>query len=114
MLMHAPELARTNYKVSLKSPLLNAVSRCCVSFKYYMYGDNTTFGSLEVIASKLRFRRRYSLKDSWETGMVSLRSCTGYVEFIAIRGDTSSDLMDIAIDEVWVTQGLCDGENRGK
>ena len=115
--MYAPELTNELDKVSLLSPLINVSSTsCCIAFKYYMYGDNVTSGSLEVsILDDVLFRRRYSLVDSWTTGKITLRRhCVGQMEFTAIRGDTSTELMDIAIDEVWVTPGECVGENSGK
>jgi hypothetical protein len=79
-----------------------------------MFGDDLDLGSLELWwDTELVFRRRYSLGDEWYTGKAALSNCVGRPVFKAYKGGSSNDMVDIAIDEVWIVPGVCSGEQTG-
>ena len=120
MLMHAPDLIGAKDWVGLRSPFFNITyaeaTHACIAFKYYMFGDKLDFGSLEMrFQNDLIFRQRHSIADKWHTGKATTEySFIGSITFKAFRAGVITDLMDIAIDEVWVTPGVCTGENTGE
>uniref|UniRef100_H3AS87 Zonadhesin n=1 Tax=Latimeria chalumnae TaxID=7897 RepID=H3AS87_LATCH len=100
--------------VKLESPIIVTPVNLCVEFRYYMYG--TSQGSelnvqvLNASSSLVVWKQQGIQSSSWLYGSVTVPYSNWHstrVVFEAIRGSTN--LFDIALDNVAVKKGVCTG-----
>nr|XP_014346130.1 PREDICTED: zonadhesin-like [Latimeria chalumnae] len=98
--------------VKLESPIIVTPVNLCVEFRYYMYG--TSQGSelnvqvLNASSSLVVWKQQGIQSSSWLYGSVTVPYSNWHstrVVFEAIRGSTN--LFDIALDNVAVKKGVC-------
>ncbi|XP_058378935.1 enteropeptidase [Diceros bicornis minor] len=92
----------------LSLPLDPPLEPVCLSFWYYMYGDNVYKLSINISndqTEKIIFQREGNYGESWNYGQVTLNET---VEFkLAFNGFKNPYLSDIALDDISLTSGIC-------
>ncbi|XP_022288512.2 MAM and LDL-receptor class A domain-containing protein 1-like [Crassostrea virginica] len=79
----------------------------CLTYSYHMYGYH--MGSLEVVFGNVTYFYQAESRNHWRKAKITLKS-TNYpmdykIQIIGTRGNGYQG--DIAIDDVWVTDGQC-------
>ncbi|XP_055965398.1 enteropeptidase [Sorex fumeus] len=93
----------------LSLPLDPTLEPVCLSFWYYMYGNNVYKLSINISndqnVEKTIFQKEGNYGENWNYGQVTLNEI---VEFkVAFNGFKNQLLSDIALDDISLTQGIC-------
>ncbi|XP_062969375.1 enteropeptidase [Cynocephalus volans] len=93
----------------LSLPLDPTVEPVCLSFWYYMYGENVYKLNINVSSDqnmeKTVFQKEGNYGDNWNYGQVTLNETVEYkVAFHAFKNPL---LSDIALDDISLTYGIC-------
>ncbi|XP_053421792.1 enteropeptidase isoform X2 [Nycticebus coucang] len=97
-------------RVELRSlPLDPTLEPVCLSFWYYMYGENVYKLSINIISDqnmeKTIFQKEGNYGENWNYGQVTLNET---VEFkVAFNAFKNWFLSDIALDDISLTSGMC-------
>ncbi|XP_003783951.1 enteropeptidase [Otolemur garnettii] len=97
-------------RVELRSLPLDPTSEpVCLSFWYYMYGENVYKLSINISSGqnmeKTIFQREGNYGENWNYGQVTLNET---VEFkVAFNAFKNRVLSDIALDDISLTSGMC-------
>ncbi|EHB06218.1 Enteropeptidase [Heterocephalus glaber] len=90
-------------------PLDTSLNPVCLSFWYYMYGDNVYKLSINVSSSenmeKTIFQKEGNYGENWNYGQVTLNE-TGEFK-VAFNAFKKQRLSDIALDDISLTHGIC-------
>ncbi|XP_069928012.1 enteropeptidase isoform X1 [Oryctolagus cuniculus] len=95
--------------VLLSLPLDRTLEPVCLSFWYYMYGENVYKLSINISndqnIEKTVFQKEGNYGENWNYGQVTLNET---VEFkVAFNAFKRQLLSDIALDDITLTQGVC-------
>ncbi|XP_025851483.2 enteropeptidase isoform X2 [Vulpes vulpes] len=93
----------------LSLPLDPTLEPVCLSFWYYMYGENVYKLSINISSDqhmeKTVFEKEGNYGESWNYGQVTLNET---VEFkVAFNAFKNQILSDIALDDISLTYGIC-------
>lgn len=93
----------------LTLPLDPTPEQACLSFWYYMYGENVYKLSINISSDqnteKTIFQKEGNYGQNWNYGQVTLNET---VEFkVAFYGFKNQFLSDIALDDISLTYGIC-------
>ncbi|CAD7693815.1 unnamed protein product [Nyctereutes procyonoides] len=93
----------------LSLPLDPTLEPVCLSFWYYMYGENVYKLSINISSDqhmeKTVFQKEGNYGESWNYGQVTLNET---VEFkVAFNAFKNQILSDIALDDISLTYGIC-------
>jgi len=79
-----------------------------------MYGD-IHLSKLEVLSqSELLWIQYYTLGDKWQQAKITLhQGIIGHLEFRGYRINSATELGDIALDDITLSDGVCGGDNSG-
>ncbi|XP_006889888.1 PREDICTED: enteropeptidase [Elephantulus edwardii] len=93
----------------LSLPLVLTLEPACLSFWYYMYGENVYKLSINISTDqdmeKTVFQKEGNYGENWNYGQVTLNET---VEFkIAFDAFKNNILSDIALDDIGLTNGIC-------
>lgn len=88
---------------------LDVPGNYCLTFWYHMYISQYGTEELNVKLNDEIVWTKYGKPDNrWEKGTINIHSTNKiYIKFMGILG--SSSLNDIAIDDILLTYGTCDG-----
>ncbi|XP_008829018.1 enteropeptidase isoform X2 [Nannospalax galili] len=90
-------------------PLDSTLEPVCLSFWYYMYGENVYNLSIHVISDKnvvkTIFQREGNYGESWYYGQYTLYEATEFK--VMISAFKNPGLSDIALDDISLTHGIC-------
>nr|XP_002716708.1 enteropeptidase [Oryctolagus cuniculus] len=95
--------------VLLSLPLDRTLEPVCLSFWYYMYGENVYKLSINISNAqnieKTVFQKEGNYGENWNYGQVTLNET---MEFkVAFNAFKRQLLSDIALDDITLTQGVC-------
>ncbi|XP_062036208.1 enteropeptidase [Lepus europaeus] len=95
--------------ILLSLPLDRTLDPVCLSFWYYMYGENVYKLSINISndqnIEKTVFQKEGNYGENWNYGQVTLNET---VEFkVAFNAFKRQLLSDIALDDISLTQGVC-------
>uniref|UniRef100_A0A8D1D1E9 Enteropeptidase n=1 Tax=Sus scrofa TaxID=9823 RepID=A0A8D1D1E9_PIG len=93
----------------LSLPLEPTLEPVCLSFWYYMYGENVYKLSINISndqnMEKIIFQKEGNYGENWNYGQVTLNET---VEFkVAFNAFKNQFLSDIALDDISLTYGIC-------
>ncbi|XP_046504290.1 enteropeptidase [Equus quagga] len=93
----------------LSLPLDPTLEPVCLSFWYYMYGENVYKLSINISSDqnmeKMIFQKEGNYGETWNYGQVTLNET---VEFkVAFNAFKNQLLSDIALDDISLTNGIC-------
>ncbi|XP_047650784.1 enteropeptidase isoform X1 [Phacochoerus africanus] len=93
----------------LSLPLEPTLEPVCLSFWYYMYGENVYKLSINISndqnVEKIIFQKEGNYGENWNYGQVTLNET---VEFkVAFNAFKNQFLSDIALDDISLTYGIC-------
>ncbi|KFO24146.1 Enteropeptidase [Fukomys damarensis] len=93
----------------LSLPLDPSLNPVCLSFWYYMYGDNVYKLSINVSSDenmeKTIFQKEGNYGQNWNYGQVTLNETREFK--IAFNAFKNPRLSDIALDDISLTNGIC-------
>ncbi|XP_053513889.1 enteropeptidase [Artibeus jamaicensis] len=93
----------------LSLPLKPSLEPVCLSFWYYMYGENVYKLSINISSDqnleKIIFQKEGNYGENWNYGQVTINETVEFkVSFNAFKNKL---LSDIALDDIGLTHGIC-------
>ncbi|KAM6224886.1 enteropeptidase [Rhynchocyon petersi] len=93
----------------LSLPLVVPLEPVCLSFWYYMYGENVYKFSINISSDqemeKMVFQKEGNYGENWYYGQVTLNETVGFK--IAFDAFKINIMGDIALDDIGLTNGIC-------